>query len=81
MKLDSNKYVLFRLSDEQLVAVDEENLKVLEHCMSVWKQLEKVPVDRTVRGVFVRKAGGELFSISDSIQQNDITINQLIPLE
>jgi hypothetical protein len=77
MKLDPKKYTLYRLSDSRLVAIDEENQKVLDHCISIWNELAKVPVDRTVRGVFVIKENGELMSEEKTAQQNDLTINQL----
>ena len=79
MKLDAKKYALFSLADQQLVGIDEENQKVLEHCLGIWKEFGNVPVDRTVRGVFVKRAGDELLSLNDTAQQNDITINQLRP--
>jgi len=77
MKLDTNKYAVFSLADGQLVGIDNENQKVLGHCLGIWKEFANVPVDRTVRGVFVRKVKGELHSSDESAQQNDITINQL----
>jgi hypothetical protein len=77
MKLEKNNYVLFSLPDNQLVAIDRENQKVLDHCLGIWKEFSKVPLDRTVRGVFVKNINGELDSVDETAQQNDITINQL----
>lgn len=79
MNLDENKYTLFRLPDQRLVAIDGENQKVLGHCLGIWRSYKNVPVDRTVRGIFVDRTNGGLQSVDESAQQNDITVNQLQP--
>lgn len=81
MRLQLQDVILFSLPDDTLVAIDKENQKVLDHCLSIWKNLKDVPVDRTVRGVFVKKVGGDIVGLGNTPQQNEITINQLRPVD
>lgn len=80
MKLDPKKFLLCTLGDGgRLVAIDGPNQKVLAHHIGISGELEKVPADKTVRGLFVTiSPEGFLESIDDTLQQQDITINQLI---
>ena len=60
------------------MAIDEENQKVLAHNLGMFGKIEKVPDDKTVRGIFVKiTSDGYFESIDDSMQQNDITISRL----
>ena len=78
MKLDPHKYLVCSLRDEgRLVAIDEENQKVLAHHLAISRTLDQVPDDKTVRGIFVTVKDGFLESLDGTIQQNDITVNQL----
>ena len=82
MKLDSTQYQVFCLADSgRHVAIDREQQKVIEHCLSIWKELQRVPADRTVRGIFVMREGGNWSSVNDTLQQNDITLSQLRPVD
>lgn len=79
MKLHPNRYLICSLGENgRLVAIDEENRKVLAHYLSESGTIEKVPDDKTVRGIFVKISDdGFLESVDETLQQNDITINQL----
>ncbi len=79
MKIDPAKNRIFQLGDQgRLVAINEENQRVLAHNLGLYGNMDRVPADKTVRGVFVKiTPDGFVESLDDSMQQNDITINEL----
>lgn len=79
MKLDPAEYKVYRLGgDGRRVAINRENHKVLEHHLGLFGELRKVPVDKTVRGIFVKElSAGDIESVDETLQQQDITICEL----
>lgn len=82
MNIDSS-FAIYVLADSgRHVAITPENKKVISHCLGIWKTLDAVPHDRTVRALFVKRdAQGQWKSMDESLQENDITISQLRVLQ
>lgn len=76
-----NSFTCFRLitENERYVAVRNENLKVIDKALKMYGSFEKVPVEKTVRGIFLKNDVNVQASLARASQENDITINQLRP--
>ena len=82
MQINSKTHKVYALGESgRHVAIDATNLQVVEHCLSIWHKLQNVPVDRTVRGIFVKRNSTGGWESEQSDQQNDITLNQLRPVD
>jgi hypothetical protein len=82
-EVDFDKYEVYRYrGDEELyVAIPRTYRKFIDAAVEQYGQLESVPNMKTVRGVFVKRAG-KAFRYADRVmQENDITISQLGPAD
>jgi hypothetical protein len=81
--MKSNEKHIYRLNTqhERYVAIAPEDHKVIAAVLEQWGSLENVPVEKTVRGMFVLKnSGGGYDPVDDNRQENDITIRELRPV-
>ena len=76
--IDPQKFTVYRLltENDKYVAIPNEYLSTLELAVKDFGTLKNVPVDKTVRGIFLVKENNN-FQLDEDAQQNDITINQL----
>lgn len=74
----TNNYIIYQLSgrDRVYVAIPEEYEDVITDAVSIYGSLRYVPVEKTVRGIFLQKKNN-VYYLDKDVQQNDITINQL----
>jgi hypothetical protein len=60
------------------VAVPKEYVPVIEQSTLEHGSIDKVPVEKTVRGIFLEQVWNDEYKLpAAEAQQNDITINQL----
>ena len=80
VQADLKQCTLYRLitDEELLVAVTPDYQVQIEKLIKEFGDLAEIPVSKTVRGIFVRSIGNSVIEpVSASLQQNDITVNQL----
>jgi hypothetical protein len=78
--VDTRKFTVYKLvtDDKKYVAVPKEYVSVIEQNREEHGGIEKVPSDKTVRGIFLKEVWTDEYQLpSADVQQNDITINQL----
>lgn len=78
--VDTKKFTVYKLiTDEKVyVAVPKEYVPVIERTTLEHGSIEKVPADKTVRGIFLKEVWNDEYQLpATEAQQNEITINQL----
>jgi hypothetical protein len=81
MKHNANplKFVIYKLITEKrvYVAIPKEYVIEIENEIRFFHGINRVPNDKTVRGIFLKKISTDVYELDENAQQNDITINQL----
>ena len=78
--VDTKRYTVYRLSsgDKQYVAVPKEYVPVIEQSTLEHGSIEKVPLDKTVRGIFLEEVWNDEYKLPGAGElQKDISINEL----
>ena len=77
-----NGYTIYQLittKDETMrVAISASMQSEIETLLATYRSLQDIPIDKTVRGVFLE--GDSLADLSEK-QESDITVNQLRELK
>lgn len=74
---NSLKFRIYRLKDQDLkVAVPGEYWPQLDYELSQYGNLQNVPSERSIRGILIQPGN----VVDELAQQNDIVINQLLPM-
>lgn len=75
-----NVYRLITNRKEALcVAVSKTFEPVIDQAVKAYGSIQKVPVDQTVRGIFMECRKNHNYNFDPEQQENDIVINQLRP--
>jgi hypothetical protein len=81
MKLHSvdKEFEVYELKskDNLLVAIPIEFMAVIDVAIKEFGEIDLIPSDRTVRGIFLNNSNGS-FELNKDDPQNDIVINQII---
>ncbi len=75
-----NVYRLITKPKEELcVAVSKTFEPVIDQAVKTYGSIQKVPVDQTVRGIFMECQRNHNYNFDPDQQENDVVINQLRP--
>ena len=75
----NKKFEVYRLNSKEdlLVAIPGEYKEIIGEAIAEYGIIQNVPVDKTVRGIFLNHNEGT-FELNTDEPQNDIVMNQLI---
>lgn len=75
-----NVYKLITNRREELcVAVSKTFEPVIDQAVKTYGSIQKVPIDQTIRGIFMSCQENHNYQFDPEQQENDIVINQLRP--
>jgi hypothetical protein len=77
---DHSQYTIFQYTGDKdlFVAVPREHSEQIDRFVKEYGSMEKIPPVKTVRGIFLKgKKVDDLQLLSETEQENDITVNQL----
>jgi hypothetical protein len=79
LHIEDKEFEVYRLKskDRLLVAIPTEYVESIYSSIKEFGNIDSVPAERTVRGIFINHENGPLGLIKDR-PQNDIVINQII---
>lgn len=76
-------YNVYRLitnrKEELCVAVSKTFEPLIDQAIKTYGSIQKVPVDQTVRGIFMECQHNHNYNFDPDQQENDVVINQLRP--
>ncbi len=82
--LDISKYTIYKiLTDEELlVAVSSDYAEQIDRMVEEYGSIKNIPSSKTVRGIFINSGEKkDLKMITTPMQENDVTVNQLRPID
>jgi hypothetical protein len=81
-EVDPEKFRIFRYKgdDEVFVAVPNQYTKLIDAAIEQYGSISAVPNMKTVRGIFARRVGKSYRYADRNMQENDVTISQLLPI-
>jgi hypothetical protein len=82
--LDISNYTIYKIltDDDLLVAVSSEYTEQIERMVEEYGSIKNIPSSKTVRGIFINRGEKEdLKMVITPMQENDVTVNQLRPID